>query len=391
MEGARIWSVLLDGTGVSKLKTECFASNCIRIGWPKSALEPYVTKRVSIDAPYTQETPQLSGTEQRILHNFEDEMGIGDLVVTERSNHSIDGIGVITGDYEYDQTNVDFPRKRTVQWLMKEQEIEFMDINGGKHLDRKTVYELNRVQINQILSLLSENEAMPVEQENRPFVFIVDEINRGNISKIFGELITLIEDTKRGGCAEEASAILPYSGEEFSVPKNVYILGTMNTADRSIALMDTALRRRFQFVEMMPNSQILTAIHADKVGTLDVARMLDVINQRIIFLYDREHTIGHAFFTKLAQDPTVECLASIFRKSVIPLLQEYFYEDYQKIQLVLGDNGKADPTHKFILDEEVKVKEIFKGNADDVVDLPDKKFSINEAAFDKLESYLEIM
>ncbi|WP_345940865.1 AAA family ATPase [Granulicatella sp. zg-84] len=226
---------------------------------------------------------------------------------------------------------------------------------------------------------------------NKNYVFIIDEINRGNISKIFGELITLIEDTKREGMDEQAAAVLSYSGDLFSVPSNVYILGTMNTADRSIALMDTALRRRFQFVEMMPDANVLRDISADKVDDLDVVEMLEKINERITFLYDREHTIGHAFFTKLAKDPTIETLRAIFENSVIPLLQEYFYEDYQKIQLVLGDNGKTDPSTKFILDEEVKVKSIFKGNADDVVDLPDKKYTINSEAFDNLESYKQII
>ena len=201
----------------------------------------------------------------------------------------------------------------------------------------------------------------------------------------------MIEDTKREGMDEQAAVVLPYSGESFSVPANVYILGTMNTADRSIALMDTALRRRFQFVEMMPDADVLRDIGADKVDDLDVAAMLEKINERITFLYDREHTIGHAFFTKLAKEPTIETLKAIFEKSVIPLLQEYFYEDYQKIQLVLGDNGKTDPSTKFILDEEVKVKNIFKGNADDVVDLPDKKYTINADAFDNLESYKQII
>lgn len=234
-------------------------------------------------------------------------------------------------------------------------------------------------------------ESTVIEENTEPYVFIIDEINRGNISKIFGELITLIESTKRAGMPEAASAILPYSGDEFSVPSNVYILGTMNTADRSIALMDTALRRRFQFVEMMPDSDVLRKIHADKVEDLDVAAMLDKINERIEYLYDREYTIGHAFFTDLKDDATLEKLQSIFEKSVIPLLQEYFYEDYQKIQLVLGDNAKSDDSLKFIIDEKVIAKNIFKGNVEDVIDLPEKKYSINSKAFENINSYKEIL
>lgn len=234
-------------------------------------------------------------------------------------------------------------------------------------------------------------ESAVIEENTEPYVFVIDEINRGNISKIFGELITLIEGTKRAGMPEAASAILPYSGDEFSVPANVYILGTMNTADRSIALMDTALRRRFQFIEMMPDSDVLRRIHADKVGDLDVAAILDKINERITFLYDREHTIGHAFFTGLRDDASIEKLQSIFEKSVIPLLQEYFYEDYQKIQLVLGDNEKSDDSLKFICDEKIVAKNIFKGNVEEVIDLPEKRYSINKRAFGNINSYKEIL
>lgn len=234
-------------------------------------------------------------------------------------------------------------------------------------------------------------ESAVIEENTEPYVFVIDEINRGNISKIFGELITLIEGTKRAGMPEATSAILPYSGDEFSVPANVYILGTMNTADRSIALMDTALRRRFQFIEIMPDSDVLRRIHADKVGDLDVAAILDKINERITFLYDREHTIGHAFFTGLRDDASIEKLQSIFEKSVIPLLQEYFYEDYQKIQLVLGDNEKSDDSLKFICDEKIVAKNIFKGNVEEVIDLPEKRYFINKKAFENINSYKEIL
>lgn len=223
---------------------------------------------------------------------------------------------------------------------------------------------------------------------NMPHVFIIDEINRGNISKIFGELITLIEDKKRLGEAEEMTAKLPYSGDDFGVPNNVYILGTMNTADRSIALMDTALRRRFSFVEMMPESSVLMNI--PEIEGINIIKMLDTINERIELLYDREHTIGHAYFTCLKDEPTIEKLGNVFKNSIVPLLQEYFYEDYSKIQLVLGDNAKEDK-YKFILNTDVKLKSVFKGNLDIDVDyLPEKKYSIQNNAFNEPESYKQI-
>lgn len=226
------------------------------------------------------------------------------------------------------------------------------------------------------------------QDNGNPYVFIIDEINRGNISKIFGELITLIEKNKRKGTSEAASAILPYTKEEFSVPNNVYILGTMNTADRSIALMDTALRRRFEFLEMMPQIEVLSKLGIEDVEGINIPAMLKAMNERIEYLYDREHTIGHAYFTGLKDDPSVKSLAGIFSNSIIPLLQEYFYEDYSKIQLVLGDNAKSADAYKFILDEEIKVKSVFKGNPD--IDLPERKYAIQEDAFMEPESYKQI-
>ncbi len=373
---AKVWCVLLDKRDISDLKKKCFEEGSIRIGWDK---EPETI---------TTDTVGLNEMVRRVLLNFQDEMDIGDIIVTQRSNKTIDGIGIVMGDYEYVKEDGLWPRKRKVKWLMIGKEIDITELNAGIKLDRKSVYPLDRISADKILSLVNNPKEVVVETKMKPFVFIIDEINRGNISKIFGELITLIEDTKRDGKMEQASAVLPYSGEFFSVPSNVYILGTMNTADRSIALMDTALRRRFQFVEMMPDTDILKNVTVDGV---EIAPILEKINERITFLYDREHTIGHAFFTKLKDDPTIETLASIFEKSIIPLLQEYFYEDYQKIQLVLGDNGKTDPSTKFILDEEVKVKNIFKGDAADVIDLPEKKYTINKEAFLKIESYKQIL
>ena len=331
-----------------------------------------------------------------MVSDFKNTMEIGDLVVIEKSNTSIDAIGVITGEYKYDKSLGRYPRSRSVRWLAKDIDQDMVQFlpNGRKQLSRFSLFAFDYIGMDVISQILNENTIAPVlevEQETKPYVFIIDEINRGNISKIFGELITLIEDTKRAGASEAMEATLPYSGELFSVPKNVYILGTMNTADRSIALMDTALRRRFEFAEMMPNSEVLKSLGAGMIAvgndTLNVARMLEIINKRIEYLFDREHTIGHAFFTKLAEDPSLKTLAGIFEKNVIPLLQEYFYEDYEKIQLVLGDNTKEDE-FKFILDRNIKPQDIFNGNVD--IDLPEKGYIIQHEAFMKLQSYKQI-
>lgn len=176
---------------------------------------------------------------------------------------------------------------------------------------------------------------------NKNYVLIIDEVNRGNISKIFGELITLIEESKRAGKPEAMAVTLPYSGESFSIPNNLYIIGTMNTADRSIALMDTALRRRFEFVEMMPKYDRLS----DNVDGVNLQKLLKTINQRIEYLYDRDHTIGHAYFISVEK---LTELNHAFANKIIPLLQEYFYDDWEKIRLVLADNQTTNTDHQFI-------------------------------------------
>lgn len=186
--------------------------------------------------------------------------------------------------------------------------------------DGKITYEVKD-------GIFKELCAKAENDESQNYVMIIDEINRGNVANIFGELISLIEDDKRLGASEELHAELPYSHTVFGVPKNVYIIGTMNTADRSVEALDSALRRRFTFKEMMPKSELVPEENY-------VRNIFEIINQRIEVLKDREHQIGHSYFMGVKNN---EDLKAVFYDKIIPLLQEYFYGDYEKIQLVLGE------------------------------------------------------
>lgn len=205
---------------------------------------------------------------------------------------------------------------------------------------------------------------------NQPYVLIIDEINRGNVANIFGELITLIEDDKRLGELEELKVQLPYSKKPFGVPSNLYIIGTMNTADRSVEALDSALRRRFSFVEMMPKPKLLEGISVNGFKNTTLMTLLEAINKRIEVLKDREHQIGHSYFMKFAGKGQVEAdaLKEVFTDKIIPLLQEYFYGDYEKIQLVLG-NG-------FVEDDRVPVT--FAGGNTSYDNIPEKRYKIVE-------------
>lgn len=221
------------------------------------------------------------------------------------------------------------------------------------------------------------------ELVSKPYVLIIDEINRGNISRIFGELITLIEDSKRQGAEEELSVTLPYSKEEFSVPSNVYIIGTMNSSDRSLTGLDIALRRRFTFVEMPPKPELLDDVVIDG---LNIGKLLKVINQRIEVLLDRDHCIGHANFMSLKQQPTLESLAHIFKQKIIPQLQEYFFDDWAKINMVLNANGMLKPqsVERSLLFPNVDIES-------DGFFEEQKTWQLVNATFDSIDSFAKII
>ena len=220
---------------------------------------------------------------------------------------------------------------------------------------------------------------------NAPKVLIIDEINRGNVSRIFGELITLIEPSKRQGAAEALEVTLPYSKEQFSVPSYLHLIGTMNTADRSLAAMDIALRRRFTFIEVAPNPALLSDI---AVSGIDISKLLIAINARIAALLDSDHCLGHAYFMPLKDEPTLNCLALIFKQQVLPLLQEYFFDDWQRIQWVLNDHRKA-LQHRFLVQPEQDLTQLFGDGP--VISMNNERWELNAAAFDLSSSYAGII
>ncbi|EDP5550305.1 McrB family protein [Campylobacter jejuni] len=257
---------------------------------------------------------------KKILLNFKDEYRSFSLGGSIKSPQSLT-IDIIKRDY------LNFKNKKI---------LSFKDIKPK--YDSQSDYHGNAIYYFMFYNKLKEfeniqNEKFKIKKEIlKSYIIIIDEINRGNVSKIFGELITLIEPSKRIGEKEELKVTLPYSGKEFGVPKNVYIIGTMNTADRSITSLDTALRRRFEFIEMMPD---VSKLSIDCEG-INLQELLKAINTRIEYLLDREKTIGHAFFISVEN---LESLKKVFKNRIIPLLQEYFYNDYALINAVLNDNG----------------------------------------------------
>ena len=296
-----------------------------------------------------QKDPDASGKDPNIemLFAFRSGLQVGDYVVISDGRDSYRAFGRVSGEYYFD-ADADFhPHRRSVEWIWR-------DDNGAerapfyaRNFRRQSAYRLdpNKIDWDALESVVIDPNAERPVASARSHVLIIDEINRANISKVFGELITLLEIDKRLGCENEVRVRLPYSGTSFGVPANLHIIGTMNTADRSIALLDTALRRRFTFRELMPDVEELRRalaarqLDAANLEGVDLCKLLRTLNERIEYLFDREHQIGHAYFTGCTTRADVE---DVMRHKVIPLLAEYFYEDWSKVAAVLGDGDGAN-------------------------------------------------
>lgn len=312
---------------------ECIKGDFVLLGWGQDIDFSDCTGLDQIAKRIEEINKEIEKPESqaRYVKVFKEDLQVGDIVIASQGNRAFRAIGEVTGEYDYREEAVAgrYHQIRAVRWLaVFDGNRSVADIYDRAFM-QQAIYKLSPDSVNHeaLEGLLRGSEAAGP----RPFVLIIDEINRANISKVFGELITLLEPDKREGELNALTVRLPYSGDEFSVPANLHVVGTMNTADRSIALLDTALRRRFDFEELRPD---YSALPEGLVDGVDLRAILMAMNDRIEYLYDRDHTIGHAYFIHVSNLSELE---AAFRRRVIPLLQEYFYEDWSKIISVLRD------------------------------------------------------
>jgi hypothetical protein len=349
----------------------CMEHNRVALGWGDDVDFSNCSNKQEIKGAFLKNYPEGKAFAIEAMERFKHWMQHGDIVVISGGNKWVRAIGKVTGDYNFDpDAYPGYMHFREVEWLFVDNEnmLPVERILKEKIFSQQSIYMFGHEDLNMdsLLELIAGKRISGTEESQ--YVLIIDEINRGNISKIFGELITLVEPDKRMGRVNELSVTLPYSGQRLSVPSNVHLLGTMNTADRSIALLDTALRRRFDFKEMMPRYDLLP----ENVEGINVRKLLQTINDRIEYLYDRDHQIGHAYF--MTKQPTANHVKEVMMSKVIPLLQEYFYENWESVELVLGGAGKHHDHDYLLTKTKLSPRGLF--GKSDVADMGKYRYSV---------------
>ena len=328
-DNAVVWKVSLAGTGDNDVRRECMENNHIRIGW--DGYGPVISDETDWSV--------YNGEGKQILDAYINKMKIGDIVMSCYSSQTIDAIGVVAGEYEFEDKFPNYKRVRRVNWLVKNINENIVEMNDGKTMTLGTVYRLNSITLDNVKSILEKyNTSSKMEENDKAYVMVIDELNRGNVSKVFGELITLLEADKRKGRINAESVVLPYSKKGFHIPNNVYLIATMNTADRSLGSLDYAIRRRFAFIAEKPFGLEVDGFDEDlfeKVSSLFVKNFddykesgwdqtmklepADTLSEE----YKPEDVwIGHSYF--LMQDEEGEDNTSNrLLYEIIPLLEEY--------------------------------------------------------------------
>ena len=328
-DNAVVWKVSLAGTGDNNVRRECMENNHIRIGW--DGYGPVISDETDWSV--------YNGEGKQILDAYINKMKIGDIVMSCYSSQTIDAIGVVAGEYEFEDKFPNYKRVRRVNWLVKNINENIVEMNDGKTMTLGTVYRLNSITLDNVKSILEKYDtSSKMEENDKAYVMVIDELNRGNVSKVFGELITLLEADKRKGRINAESVVLPYSKKGFHIPNNVYLIATMNTADRSLGSLDYAIRRRFAFIAEKPFGLEVDGFDEDlfeKVSSLFVKNFdeykesgwdqtmklesADTLSEE----YKPEDVwIGHSYF--LMQDEEGEDNTSNrLLYEIIPLLEEY--------------------------------------------------------------------
>ena len=323
---AIVWKVSLSGTGDNPVRRDCMKNGYIRIGWD------------GYGENITEETDWSihNGEGKTILNAFINTMKVGDIVMSCYSSRTIDAIGIVTGEYEWHDNFEHYKRVRRVKWLVKDINEDIVKLNDDKTMTLGTVYRLNAITLDKVKSLLDKHEASKtLIDNNKPYVIVIDEFNRGNVSKIFGELITLLEPDKRKGMRDAESVLLPYSKKEFYIPSNVFLVATMNTADRSLDTIDYAIRRRFAFITVKPqeidddnfNSELFREVSSLFISNYDEyaeSGFDDTIKLLPAETLSEEYRpedvwIGHSYFIMDGEYALQDRL--LFE--IIPLLEEY--------------------------------------------------------------------